>query len=156
MASTNMQPQQQQQRPAEVVRWDPFEDLEHLQQQLAQVFSGLPRMPGMGRDPEFAPVADVEETDDAYIVEMELAGVKKDGINIELSGRRLSVSGERKEKERQGRVRRRTRTVGRFRYEIAFPVDVDDKKIEANLNEGVLTVRIPKAAAERPKQITIK
>ena len=66
------------------------------------------------------------------------------------------MSGERKEKERQGRVRRRTRTVGRFRYEIAFPADVDDKKIEANLNEGVLTVRIPKAAAERPKQINIK
>jgi HSP20 family protein len=156
MASTNMQPQQQQQRPPELVRWDPFEDLEHLQQQLAQVFSGFPRMPGMGMDTEFAPLADVEETDDAYIVELELAGVNKDDIDIELSGRRLSVSGERKEKERQGRVRRRTRTVGRFRYEIAFPADVDEKKIEANLNEGVLTVRIPKAAAERPKQINIK
>lgn len=156
MASTNMQRQQQQQRPAEVVRWDPFEDLEHLQQQLAQAFSGFPRMTGMGMDTEFAPLADVEETDDAYIVEMELAGVKKDDINIELSGRRLSVSGERKEKERQGRVRRRTRTVGRFRYEIAFPGDVDDREIEANLDEGVLTVRVLKAAAERPKQVTIK
>src|SRR3984957_15054623 len=154
MASTNMQPQQQ--RPAEVVRWDPFEDLEHLQQQLAQVFSGFPRMPGGGMDTEFAPLADVEETDDAYIVEMELAGVKKDDINIELSGRRLSVSGERKEREREGRLRRRTRTVGRFRYEISFPADVDDKKIEANINEGDLTIRVPKAAAERPTQITIK
>ena len=113
-------------------------------------------MPGMGMDTEFAPLADVEETDDAYIVEMELAGVKKDDINVELSGRRLSVSGERKEKERQGRVRRRTRTVGRFRYEISFPADVDDKKIEANINEGVLTIRVPKAAAERPTQITVK
>jgi HSP20 family protein len=154
MASTNIQPQQQ--RPAEVIRWDPFEDLEHLQQQLAQVFSGFPRMTGLSMDSEFTPLADVEETDDAYIIEMELAGVKKDDINIELSGRRLSVSGERKEKERQGRLRRRTRTVGRFRYEITFPGDVDDKEIEANLNEGVLTVRVLKAAAERPKQITIK
>ncbi len=67
------------QRPANVVRWDPFEDLEHLQQQLAQVFPNWPRMPawprtGTAMDSEFAPVADVEETNDAFVVEIELVG----------------------------------------------------------------------------------
>jgi HSP20 family protein len=150
-----------QQRPADVVRWDPFEDLEHLQEQLAQVFPSWPRMPawpraGTAMDVEFAPVADVEETSDAFVVEIELAGVKKEDINIELSGHRLTVTGERKEREREGTLRRRTRTVGRFRYEMVLPVDADDKKVEASLDEGVLTIRIPKGTAERPKHINIR
>jgi HSP20 family protein len=151
MSSTNLQ-----QRPAEVVRRDPFEDLEQLQQQLAQVLPGWARMPAWASvDTEFSPLADVEETDDAYVVEIELAGVKKEDIKVELSGHRLSVTGERKEKQRQGTLRRRTRTVGRFRYEITLPGDMDDKKVDAHLDEGVLTIRIPKATAERPKQISI-
>ena len=154
MSLTNME-----QRPANVVRWDPFEDLEHLQQQLAQVFPSWPRRPawpqtGTAMDSESAPVADVEETNDAFVVEIELAGVKKQDVKIELSGRRLTGTGERKERQREGTLRRRTRTVGRFRYEMVLPVDVDAKKVEASLNEGVLTIRIPKAAAE-PKHINI-
>lgn len=119
MSLTNME-----QRPANVVRWDPFEDLEHLQQQLAQVFPSWPRRPawpqtGTAMDSESAPVADVEETNDAFVVEIELAGVKKQDVKIELSGRRLTGTGERKERQREGTLRRRTRTVGRFRYEMS-------------------------------------
>ena len=108
MGSTDVQ-----QRPGEVATWDPFEDLEHFREQFAQVFPGWPRVPdwrraGNGLDVEFIPLADVEETDDAYVVEMELPGVNKDDINIELSGRRLTVTGERMQKERHGALRRRT------------------------------------------------
>ena len=105
---------------------------------------------------EFVPLADVEETDDAYTVEIELAGVKKEDVHIEVAGRRLAVTGERKEKERRGTMRRRSRTVGRFRYEVVLPDDVNADKIEASMNDGVLAVRVPKAAGERPKQITVK
>ncbi len=56
----------------------------------------------------------MEETDDAYLVEVELPGVKRDDISIEVAGRRLTVSRERKERQRTGILRRRTRTVGRF------------------------------------------
>ena len=55
----------------------------------------------------FTPLADVEETDEAYLVEVELAGVKGDDIQVEVAGRRLSVSGERKERERVGILRPR-------------------------------------------------
>lgn len=155
MASTNLQ-----QRPSEVARWDPFEDLEYLQQQLAQIFPTWARMParpmtGSGTEAEFAPLADVEETNDAFVVEIELAGVNKDDINVEVSGRRLTVTGERKERRREGTLRRRTRTVGRFRYEMVLPIEVDDTKVEASLNEGVLSIRIPKGAAEKPKRVTV-
>ena len=154
--ATNLQP-----RPTEMTRWDPFEELEQIQQQLAQVFPAWSRLPGHPGstslpDVEFVPLADVEETDDAYTVEMDLAGVKKEDVHIEVSGRRLAVTGERKEKEREGIMRRRTRTVGRFRYEVVLPDDVSADKIEATMNDGVLTVRVPKAAGEGPKQIAVK
>lgn len=156
MSSTNVQ-----QRPSEVVRWDPFEDLDQLQQQLARMFPAWGRVAdwshsGTGADREFSPLADVEETDDAYLVEVELPGVDKQDINLEVSGRRLTVAGERKEKERRGTVRRRTRSIGHFRYEIMLPSRVDDTNVEAHLEDGVLTIRILKATEERPKQINIK
>jgi HSP20 family protein len=144
-----------QQRPAELARWDPFQELQSLQRQIAQVFQGWPGMNG-GSEADFVPLADVEETDEAYVVELELPGVKKGDVQIEIAGRRLVVTGERKEKERKGVMRRRTRLVGRFRHEILLPGDVDESGVEATLNEGVLTIRVPKAAAERPRSITVK
>lgn len=158
MASNSLQHRS---APTEVTRWDPFEDFEQLQQQFAQMFPGWGRMtgwppPNAGADNEFAPLADIEETEDSYVVEIELAGVRKDDVNIEVAGRRLSVTGERKEKERKGTIRRRTRSVGRFRYEILLPTNVDPNGVEASLKEGVLTVRVPKGGGERPKQITIR
>jgi HSP20 family protein len=89
-------------------------------------------------------------------VEIELAGVKKDDVNIELAGRRLVVAGERKERERVGILRKRTRTVGRFHYEVVLPAELDEDGVTAELDEGVLTVRVPKAASERPRRIAVQ
>ncbi|MDP8955043.1 MAG: Hsp20/alpha crystallin family protein [Actinomycetota bacterium] len=140
---------------AELTRWDPLGELGRLNQQLQRYVDNwrdLPSLFGEG----FAPLADVEETDDAFVVEIELAGVKKDDVDIELSGRRLVVSGERKERERVGILRKRTRTVGSFRYEVVLPAELDEEGVSAGLEEGVLTVRVPKAASERPRRITVQ
>jgi HSP20 family protein len=104
----------------------------------------------------FVPLADVEETAEAYVVEIELPGVKKPDLDIEIAGRRLVVAGERKERQRRGILRRRERTVGRFHYEVTFPGDVDESNIEANLDEGVLTVRAPKPERDRPRRIEVR
>ena len=103
----------------------------------------------------FTPLADVEETDDAYVTEIELPGIGSDDLSVEVAGRRLTVSGERKEKERVGILRRRTRTVGRFHYEVLLPGDVDEENVQASLEAGVLTVRIPKPESQRPRRIPV-
>ena len=144
-----------QQRPPELARWDPFQELQQIQRQFAQVFQAWPGFDG-GTDADFSPPVDVEETPDAYVVDLELPGVKKGDVNIELVGRRLVVSGERKEKERKGVLRRRTRAVGTFRYEIVLPSAVDEDGVAASLNDGVLAILVPKTAAERPRQISVK
>ena len=104
----------------------------------------------------FTPRADVEETDDAYVIEVEVPGVNKKDIDVSVAGRRLTITGERKERERVGILRRRTRRVGRFEYDIQLPGDVDDEGVGAELADGVLTVRVPKATTERARRIEIK
>nr|MDP9006611.1 Hsp20/alpha crystallin family protein [Actinomycetota bacterium] len=71
------------------------------------------------------------------------------------AGRRVAVRGERKEKERVGILRRRDRTIGRFSYEVTLPGDVQEDGVEAHLDEGVLTLRLPKPERERPRRIEI-
>ena len=138
----------------DIGRSDPLVDLERLNQQLASHLGAWRQLPSLLSD-GFTPLADVEETDDAYLVEIELAGVKKDDIDIEIAGRRISVRGERKEKERVGILRRRERVVGRFAYEVTLPGDVDDTDVSASFDDGVLTIRVAKPEHARPRRIAV-
>ena len=102
------------------------------------------------------PSVDIEETDDAYVVEAELPGVKREDVNIELVGNELIVSGEVKERERKGILRRQTRRVGQFEYRVVLPDQVDSETIEAKLKDGVLSVRVPKVERAERRKIDIK
>ncbi len=128
---------------------DPFRDLFQLQ----SLFSDW--APFMNIEDSFVPLGDLEEQDDAYLLEVELPAVDKKDINIEVSNRRVAISGERREKERKGVLRHKTRLSGKFSYELTLPGEVDQDNIEANLKDGVLSVRIPKAAHTRPRRIEI-
>jgi len=141
--------------PAPAAGFDPMGELERLNRQLAG-YLDLWRQNSSLLDGLFRPPADVEETDDAYIVDIELPGVAKQDLDIEIAGRRLTVRGERKEKERVGMLRRRERSLGHFQYEVTLPGDVDDDSIVANLDDGVLAVRVPKPPSERPRRITVR
>ncbi len=76
-------------------------------------------------------------------------------MSIELEGRRLIVHGERKERERTGILRWQTRRVGEFHHEVVVPADVDEEGIEASLEEGVLSIWLPKAHAARRRRIPV-
>lgn len=137
-------------------RWDPVGELERFHRQLTSFLESWRPLTDEATGAGFTPLADVEELDDAYVVELELAGVKRDDVDIEIGGRRLTVRGERKEKERVGMLRKRERTVGRFHHEVVLPGDVDEAAVEAHLDDGVLTVRLPKPEHARPRRIEIR
>ena len=134
--------------------WEPLSELQRFNRQLGDYLGSWGQLPTLLGD-VFTPLADVEETDEAYLVEIELPGLKKDDLDIAIAGRRLTVTGERKERQRVGILRRRERVVGRFHYEATLPGEVDEASVEAQLDEGVLTVRVPKAASERPRRIPV-
>jgi len=94
--------------------WREFESLTgQMNQFLESAFGQSGLIPGGG----WAPAVDVEETDDAYMVEAELPGVRRDDVQVEASSGVLTITGEFKERERIGILRRRTRRTGRFDFE---------------------------------------
>jgi HSP20 family protein len=131
---------------------DPF--TERMQRLLEQTFGDV--APLLTEAAAWVPPVDIEEQDDAYVIEAELPGVKREEVNIELVGNELSISGDIKERERKGLLRRRTRKTGRFELRVALPDPVDAGSIDANLKSGVLTVRIPKTERAQRKQVEIK
>ena len=99
------------------------------------------------------PAVETEETDDAYLVRAELPGMKSDDVDVELNGNELRITGEVKE-EAEGKTLRRRH--GRFAYRASLPTDADPAKVDAQLADGILTVRVPKAAQARSRRIEIK
>jgi HSP20 family protein len=132
-------------------QWDPLADLERMLNRLPETWTGM-----APAQEAFVPLADVEETDDAYIVDLELPGVDKSDIDIAVMNRRLTISGERKERERTGVLRRQTRSVGRFYFELVLPDDVDPNNVSATLEDGVLTLRVPKAMSEQARHVEVQ
>ena len=143
----------EQQRSLE--RFDPFQELTEMQARMDRLlgsFWGVPPVVGEGL---WAPPADIEETDDAWLVKAELPGAKGNDLEIEVSDDELSITGELKE-EREGRPRRRMRRTGRFEYHASLPPGIEADKTEASLDNGVLTVRIPKGEKAKPRRIQVK
>ena len=137
-------------------RTQPLNDVERLRRMLDQTFGsfGLPGL--MTEAVGWSPPVDIEEQDDAYVIEAELPGVQKDDVNIELQSNELMVTGEIKEREREGILRKRTRRIGRFEYRVRLPEQVDSDNVEAKLNDGVLTVHVPKVQRTDRRQIKVK
>lgn len=136
--------------------WDPFREFDELQERfdrlVASVFgTGNGDLAGM----VWAPLADVTETEDAYLIEVELPGVKREDITVEFTGAELRITGEFTEREREGILRRRTRRTGRFEYRTTLPSEVNADAISAELADGVLTVRVPRAESAKPRRIPI-
>jgi HSP20 family protein len=135
-------------------RWEPRTEMDPLRRLLDQAFrdAGWPTREAAA----LTPAVNIEEQDDAYVIEAELPGVRREDVDIEIVGNELTISGEFKERERAGVLRRRTRRVGRFEFRVALPEGVDPDAVDAELDHGVLTVRVPKAQRAARRQIEVK
>jgi len=144
-----------------LVRWDPFRELEDVSTGLNRVLGAPPRRTGEEEGAFFAdwaPAIDVQETDIEYLMKADLPDVKKDDVKIDIKDRVLTIEGERKqEKEEHGKkFHRIERSYGKFVRRLALPTDVDDQKIAADFKDGVLNVHLPKSASAKPRSISVK
>jgi HSP20 family protein len=139
---------------ARTLRWDPFRELEELQRRTEELVESA--VSGAEVERVWTPLVDVEETEDAWIVEAEVPGAKRNDIKVELQDSQLAITGEIKERERKGIVRRRTRRRGAFEYRVTLPGDADADGVDANLHDGVLTVKVPKSKKSQTRQIEVK
>jgi HSP20 family protein len=141
-------------------RVDPYREMEDFYDRLGQMWQTFfvePDLPGRsGRTSPWSTLADIEETEDTFVVEIDLPGVRADDIKLELRDNELHISGEHKDKERVGVLRRQTRRVGEFEYVVSVPGEIDPEKVDATLHDGVLAVQLGKATTARPRKIEIK
>ena len=139
---------------------EPFSELDQMTQRmrrmLDQTLGGGWPAPLVTEAPGWSPLVDIEEQDDTYVLEAELPGVKREDVNIELVGNELSITGEIKERERKGLIRRKTRRRGQFELHLMLPEPVDSEKVDAHFDNGVLTVRVPKLESAQRRQIEVK
>lgn len=103
-----------------------------------------------------SPPVNVWETPEAYMVEMELPGIQPDQLELSVLGKELSISGSREQSPSPGvTYHRRERPMGKFTRLVHLPGEVNPDKVTADLQNGVLTVTLPKAEAAKPKRIQV-
>ena len=104
------------------------------------------------------PAMDVHETADDIVVTAALPGLKADDVDITLTGQSLTIRGEFKEDENveRGQYLYRERRFGTFQRQLQLPVRVQSEAASANFEDGLLTLRIPKAEEVKPRQIQVK
>jgi len=129
--------------------WDPFGEFTQLWNRMGQLFESAEQA---GSD-AWIPAVETDETDDAYVVRAELPGMKREDVEVELRGNELRINGEITEEESGKTLRSRH---GRFAYRMSLPADADADKADAELADGILTVRLPKAPQAQSRRIEIK
>jgi HSP20 family protein len=146
-----------------LTRWDPFKEMEELQNRLSGFFSRVPLRRGNGEKEsitvaEWAPLVDITEDDKEYLIKAELPEVKKEEVKVTVEHGILTITGERKfEKEEKGRKYHRIeRAYGSFVRTFTLPDDADAEKVNAEFKDGVLKVHLTKSERAKPKQIEVK
>jgi len=146
-----------------IVRFDPFEDLTRLQREVNRLFEDSNRVPARNGGAEqvaaraWAPSVDIFEDHNEIVVKADLPGIKQEDIDIELTGETLTIKGERKfeDTQRKDNYLRVERSYGSFQRSFTVGVPIDQDKIKASFNSGVLEVHLPKSELTKPKKITV-
>jgi HSP20 family protein len=152
---------------ATMTRWDPFQDLRSAQDEMAQMspmlvhalgLQGQQQGSGRTTTTAWAPALDISERKDAYLVTVELPGVKMDDLEITLEDGLLTIQGERHfaHDSSEQQFHRVERSYGAFRRSIILPAQVMAEGIEASFENGVLQIVVPKMEQAIPKRIQVR
>jgi len=143
-----------------LVRWDPFNDLFKIQDQMNRVFEDYTnrRQREKALDATWAPAVDVYEDTERFVIKAELPEISAKDVDIRLENNVLKISGERKleRDEKKDQYHTIERFYGRFSRSFTLPDTVDQEKISAETKDGVLTISLPKKPETKPRAIQIK
>jgi HSP20 family protein len=149
-----------------MTRWDPFQDLRSAQDEMAQMSPmlahalGLPTQQASGQatTTAWAPALDISERTDAYLVTVELPGLKPEDLDLTMEDGLLTIQGERQftSESSEQQFHRVERRYGTFRRSITLPAHVMAEGIQASFEDGVLQILVPKAEEATPKRIQVR
>ena len=138
---------------------NPFNELERMRRQMdllaGSMFGGASQQAAASG---VYPALNLTEDKDKYYIRAELPGLKTEDLDIQATGKSISISGQKKiaPEDDNAKYHRREREAGRFSRIIDLPDNINTEKVEAGLASGILTITIPKAEAVKPKQIAIR
>ena len=136
-----------------MVKWSPFQELDSMERRMRRTFEQL------GFAPTLLPAADIYETDDEIVVELEVPGFEEKGLGVEVFDHQLVVKGQRVEAKEQEKDEKtfqlRERLERKFERRFVLPVEADTKHVKAKFEKGVLEVHTPKRALLKPHKIEI-
>lgn len=145
-----------------LTRWDPFRELDELQKRLSMLFGRAPvKTNGEQQEAltvtEWAPLVDIVEDDNQYVITAELPGLKKEEIKVGVQDDVLTISGERKyeKEEKNKKFHRIERAHGSFSRSFTIPENSDGDTVSAEFKDGILQVHLPKTETVKPKQIEV-
>jgi len=143
-----------------IVRWDPFRDLNLLQDRMNRLFEDAGRTwrtDEPAATTTWSPSVDIFETEGEIVVKAELPGMDRKDIQLNLENNVLSLRGERKftKETKDENYHRIESQYGVFSRSFSIPATVDEEKIRADYKDGVLKIMLPKKEQAKPKQIKI-
>ena len=135
----------------------PFSELERMRRQMGDLLGRVYENALPDLHAGVFPTINLTEDTESYHLRAELPGISAGDLDIQATGNKLSVSGERDIPAEKGDVRyhRREREAGKFSRVINLPGDIDPEAVKASLADGILEVKVPKAEKAKPRQITI-
>jgi len=144
-----------------VIKWEPFRDVDDIFDRfMADALRRWPRAQAEGRTAyDWAPAADVSETENEYLIKADLPEVRKEDVSITVQDGVLTLSGERRQEKREEteKLHRVERSYGSFARRFALPENADEQAIRAESRDGVILIHIPKqkVVQPQPRQIEI-
>jgi len=144
-----------------LVRWDPFSRMDSLQRSINRLFddvSSRGRDERQAADAVWEPPVNTYEDKDAFLLSCDLPGMDQKDVKLNLDNNMLTISGTRKleHEDKRENYQRIECVFGTFSRSFTLPATVDTEKVEANMKNGVLMIRLPKREESKPKQIEIK
>lgn len=137
-------------------RWNMFEGPATMSREMQRGFGRMAREADEGCSGEWIPAVDIAESDEAYVLYVELPGMKREDIKISIQNNMLAISGEKKRQvEENIRFVRSERNFGTFCRTFSLPHGIDNNRTEAIISDGVLKVVLNKAEEQKPHEIKI-
>ncbi len=147
---------------ATLTHYRPFRPMGSLRHELDRLFGDF--FPGMGEEGDgeafsavWSPRMDLTETEHEFVVKLDLPGIEKEQVNVDIEDGRLAVSGDRKEEKKEDKENylRMERTYGHFFRSIPLPKTAKVDEVKAEFHNGVLRIRIPKTEETKPRKVEI-
>ena len=141
-----------------LTRWDPFQEMLNLHRTVDRLFDNVSTNQDRSQPDMWGLAVDVLEKDDDFIVKASVPGIKPEDLDISYSDETLTIKGEIKSDNevKQDQYHLRERRYGSFTRSIRLPTKIKGDAIEASYENGVVSLRLPKAEQDKPKRIAVK